>query len=105
MGQTAEKNSRAEFFNTCWVSVSPNCMAVSSVALGQSQDEVADDIALDLGGAGFDGVAARPQIGVGPLAFVESEFGAARLIGAWGGGRVATPCVRRGQRCPADMST
>src|ERR1035438_7878451 len=83
MGQTAEKNSRAEFFNTCWVSVSPNCMAISSVALWQSQDEVADDVALDLGGAGFDGVAARPQPSVGPLAVVEGDFGAARQLAVW----------------------
>src|ERR1039457_4021621 len=55
----------------------------ASVALGQSQDEVADDVALDLGRAGFDGVAARAQIGVGPLAAVEGEVGAARQLAVW----------------------
>src|SRR5579883_2681393 len=32
---------------------------------------MADDVALDLAGSGFDGVAARAQIAVGPLAFIE----------------------------------
>src|SRR5450755_733903 len=72
MGHSAEKNSRAEFFKTCWVSVNPNCMALSLIALGQTQDKVSDDVALDLGRAGLDGIAARPQVGVRPLTFVES---------------------------------
>src|SRR5579862_3318108 len=83
MGHSAEKNSRAEFFKTCWVSVNPNCMTDSSITLGQPEDEMSDDVALDLGRAGLDGVAARAQIGVGPLAFVE---GAVATLGQLGVG-------------------
>src|ERR1700691_4335649 len=83
MGHSAEKNFRAEFFNTCCVSVNPNCMAVSSVALGQSQHEMAHDVALDLRRARFDGVAPRTQPIIGPLSVVESEFGAACQLAVW----------------------
>src|ERR1035438_2373706 len=80
MGHSAEKNSRAEFFNTCCVSVNPNCTAASSVALRQSQHEVSDDVALNFGCAGFDGIAPRPQVRVGPLAIVESAVARSRQL-------------------------
>src|SRR5580704_7867020 len=80
MGHSAEKNSRAEFFNTCCVSVNPNCMSFSSIALGQSQDKVAHDIALNFRSAGLNSIAARAQPGVGPLAVVEGKLGSVRQL-------------------------
>src|SRR5437763_1074582 len=35
---------------------------------------MADDVSLDLRSSGFNRVSARPQIRIGPLAIVESEF-------------------------------
>src|SRR5713101_7321761 len=75
MGHSAGKNSRAEFFRTCCVSVNPNCM---SITLGQPEDEVAEDQALDFRRARLDGVATRPQVVVRPLPIVE---GARRALG------------------------
>src|SRR5579872_972055 len=68
IGNSAGKNSRAEFFSTCCVSVSPNCM---SVALGESEDEVAEDEALNFRRARFNRIPAGAQVAVGPLAFVD----------------------------------
>ena len=41
------------------------------VAPGEAEDEVADDVALDFGGTGFDGVAAGAQVRIGPEAVVD----------------------------------
>ena len=46
------------------------------VALGETEDEVADDVALDFTGAGFDRVAAGAQVSIGPGAVVDGVWGA-----------------------------
>src|SRR5262249_29479184 len=42
-----------------------------SVAFRQAEHKVADDVALNLAGAGFDGVAARAQIAMRPFAMID----------------------------------
>src|SRR5258708_4612425 len=80
MGHSAAKNLRALFLRICWDSLSPNCMDDSLVTLGQAEHEMADDVALDLAGSGFDGISAAAQILVRPLAFVERIGGAVREL-------------------------
>src|SRR5207244_5230819 len=45
-------------------------LARSSITSWQTEDEVPDDVALDFGSTGFDGISARTEITVGPDAFV-----------------------------------
>src|ERR1700730_580309 len=40
------------------------------ITSGQAENKMADDVALHFGSAGFDGIAARAQVGVGPHAIV-----------------------------------
>ena len=47
------------------------------VASGQAENKMSDDVALHFGSAGFDGIAARAQVGVGPHAVVDG----ARIAG------------------------
>src|SRR5262249_28730798 len=47
------------------------CHCSLSVASRQAEHKVADDVALNLAGAGFDGVAARAQVAVRPFAMID----------------------------------
>src|SRR5256884_9788467 len=70
MGHSPAKNLRALSRRNSWFSFNPNCMARSSITSWQTEDEVPDDVALDFGSTGFDGISARTEITVGPDAFV-----------------------------------
>src|SRR5277367_4393969 len=50
------------------------------VASGQAKNEMPNDVALHFGGAGFDGVAASAQVGVGPEAVVDGVRVAAEKL-------------------------
>src|ERR1039458_679495 len=44
---------------------------ISLVASGQAENKMANDVPLHLGGAGFDGISASAQVGVGPNPFID----------------------------------
>ena len=54
-----------------------------SVALRQSQNEVPDDIPLNLGGPGLDGVSSRSKIPVRPLPVVNRVFALTGKLAVW----------------------
>src|SRR5437660_10434777 len=88
MGHSPAKNLRSQSRRNSWFSFNPNCMARSSITSWQTEDEVPDDVALDFGSTGFDGISARTEITVGPDAFVNGAgvaAGDARAIdkGIW----------------------
>src|ERR1700722_862057 len=78
MGHSPAKNLRALSFRISWLSLNPNSIAIPldklnenrSIASGQAQNEVADDVALHFGSAGLDGVAASAQVTIGPGAVI-----------------------------------
>src|SRR5580704_7566029 len=76
LGHSPAKNLRALSFRNSWLSLRPNCMACpfaesGLVASGQTENEMADDVALHLGGPGFDSIPASAEISVGPKPFVD----------------------------------
>src|SRR5262245_46404918 len=65
--QCSSRNARAEFFRSCWSGENEKSMAlclhpVGADLLGQPEDALADDVLLDLRGAGVDGAGPRPEV-------------------------------------------
>src|SRR5581483_2255219 len=80
-GHSCANNSRADDLNSFCVSFRSKSMSSPSITLRQAEHEVADDVALNLAGAGFDGIAARPQVAVRPFAVIDGRVA--------GGGQLA----------------
>src|SRR5712692_956237 len=64
--QCSSRKARAEFRRSCWSEVKAKSMAsglqpVGAHFLGQAEHALADDVLLDLGGAGVDRAGARPE--------------------------------------------
>jgi hypothetical protein len=79
MGHSPAKNLRALSFRISWLSLNPNSIAfplnvLRSVASGQTQNEMPDDVALHFGSAGLDGVAAGAQVAVGPCSVIDGVW-------------------------------
>src|SRR5580692_7046051 len=79
LGHSPAKNLRALFFRNSWLSLRPNCMScpffwfplLKLVNFWETENEMADDVALDFGCASLDGVSASSQIGVRPKSIVD----------------------------------